>query len=560
MADTTSTINETEGQPSLAPVQPASPTGTIHAEVSSTSTDNNDGVESTTPTPSNAPTRTVQQSLQSSINRNNFSEEVGQVMGTLNSWWGGVKKQSASALTTLKADLDKTVSHAQADLEYLRTANIEVVRKDPAEYEAEQEAEKVKKAAARALQEEELKKKEKGKGKGKQVETIDTSGDNTSTSTTTGTGTGTATATNILNKLSSSTSQLQHSLQNTLQSTLAAASSNPALSNPTALRQQLAENLRLSSAKENLQLSMKQAEKLAEEYLKKSDQLLKDAEKWVEDAVKVIPPDGSDHQDRHMVSMGWDGSDFYSFSTSSPTTNQSSTISQSNNDVLFDSDGGKSKPISTLALAGSRKDALLRRLREDKDLLMVDPEGEGETEERKQEFKQWIEVHFESQKKELREKEEGNVGSIRMALVPEQLTDDQFWQRYLFHKYMIEAEERKRKALLQATTQEEETDDFNWDDEPESPSAPVIPVPIAAETTTSEVTPKVENDGRLPSTIPKSVTSASTSPRDSEESYDVVSDQGVKKPISLTSTTTNAAAPPAVPTSKDDDDEDSDWE
>lgn len=32
--------------------------------------------------------------------------------------------------------------------------------------------------------------------------------------------------------------------------------------------------------------------------------------------------------------------------------------------------------------------------------------------------------------------------------MPEQLTDEQFWQRYLFHKQMIEAEEEKRKAVL----------------------------------------------------------------------------------------------------------------
>lgn len=38
----------------------------------------------------------VQDMLQQSINRENFQEEVGQVMGTLNSWWGGVKKQVRS--------------------------------------------------------------------------------------------------------------------------------------------------------------------------------------------------------------------------------------------------------------------------------------------------------------------------------------------------------------------------------------------------------------------------------------------------------------------------------
>ncbi|WWC58000.1 uncharacterized protein I303_100535 [Kwoniella dejecticola CBS 10117] len=534
---TSTTASAVEPTASTTPPRPASPAETIHAPTS-TST-----VASETPAAAQssnaASTRTVQQALQQSINRNNFEEEVGQVMGTLNSWWGGVKKQSASALTTLKADIDKTVHQAQADLEYLRTANIEVVRKDPAEYAAEQEAEKAKKEAAKAAKEEEEKSKEKGKGKATDQ------GESSNTENTTS---------NLLNKLTSSTTQLQHTLQQTLHKTLDAASNNPNLSNPEVLRAKLAENLKISSAKENLQLSIQQAEKLAEEYLKKSEGFLKDAEKWVEDNVKVVPPDssfdGSD-EDKHMVSMGWDGSDFYSFSTSTPTAATSSK------EKIPSSDTGDRKTVSTLALAGSRKDALLRRLREDKELLMVDPAGQGETEERKQEFRAWVNEHFESQRKELREVEEGNVGGIRMELVPEHLTDEQFWQRYLFHKHMIEGEEKKRKALMQATTHESETDDFNWDDEPEE-----SPVSAAPQTTldsvtaqAAEATPKVENDGKMPSSSstapapPKALTSASTSPRDSEESYDVVSDQGnVKKPVVQASTPVNET------------DEDSDWE
>lgn len=37
-----------------------------------------------------------------------------------------------------------------------------------------------------------------------------------------------------------------------------------------------------------------------------------------------------------------------------------------------------------------------------------------------------------------------------LSSVPEYLTDEQFWQRYLFHKHMIEDEEQKRKLLLQS--------------------------------------------------------------------------------------------------------------
>ncbi|KAK8844648.1 hypothetical protein IAR55_006495 [Kwoniella newhampshirensis] len=464
---------------------------------------------------------TIQRAFQQSLNRENLEEEVGQVIGTLNSWWGGVKKQSASALSNIKADLDKTVSQAQADLEYLRTAKVEVIRKDSADFEAEQQAERAKKAAAKAVES-----KDKGKGKEKEGESVA----NTTTNA-------------FLNRLTSSTTQLQQSLQSTLQTTLAAAASNPALSNPAALRTQLAENLRLSSAKENLQLSVKQAEKLAEEYLRKSDQWVKDAERWVEDAVKVIPPEG---EESRLVSMGWDGGDWYSFSTSSSAPKPSSNINKS-----VDADvKSRSSSIPALALASSRKDALLRRLREDKELLLVDPEGQDETEERKEEFREWIEAHWAEQKTAGQEQEEGNVGAIRMDLVPEHLTDDQFWQRYLFHKHMIEAEEKKRKLLLQATQQDQQ-DDFDWDDEPDDSTSPNTVSIESAVSTGPETTPKIENDGRLPSsesdTVAKpaaSTTSASTSPRDSEESYDLVSDQGAK----------------AVKTAPPPDDDDSDWE
>ena len=142
------------------------------------------------------------------------------------------------------------------------------------------------------------------------------------------------------------------------------------------------------------------------------------------------------------------------------------------------------------------------------------------------------------------------IWSIANSLVPEHLTDEQFWQRYLFHKHNIEAEERKRKLLLQGrlsgtsgadtSATQEQPEDFNWDDE-EDPTSPTVAKPAAAERK-----PKVETDEKASPAQqpqPKAVaTSTSTSPRDSEESYDLVSDQGKEK-----------AAPPA-------DDDDSDWE
>lgn len=272
--------------------------------------------------------------------------------------------QSASAFTSLKEDIDKTVSQAQADLEYLRTAQVEIVRK--------KDTETTPKPPPTA---------DKGKG-----------ADNGPTSEAMAGAPHT-----LLDRLTSSTSQLQHTLQHTFQTTLASAAANPAISNPSQLRAQLAENLRLSSARENLQLSMKQAEKMAEDYLRKGDQWVKDAEKWMGDAVKVLPPDADD--DTRYVATSFDGGDFYSFSTSTPKTSTPTTTHQS-----------ELRPTA----AGSRKEGLLTRLREDKELLLVDPQGESETDQRRKEFRDWVTEEWPTSTG--KEAEIGHVGAIRMAL------------------------------------------------------------------------------------------------------------------------------------------------
>ena len=290
-------------------------------------------------------------------------------------------KQSTSALWSLKADVDKAVTQAQADLEHLKTTNIEIVQKDREAKDDTTPTEKSQSAVEQDI---------KGKGKARETDAPSATTEATSPSS------------NFLSRLTSSTTQLQATLQSTIQSTIASAQANPALSNPAQFRDQLAQNLHLDAARENLQMSMKQAEKLAEEYMKKGDQLVKDAEKWMGDAVKVVPPE---EQERRAAGMSWDGSDFYSFSTSTPTT----ASGESNRPQRQVSGVG-------LGLGGSRKDALLRRLREDKDLLLVDPESEEEMKERREEYRRWIQEKWEIAKKGEREQEEGNVGAVRMAL------------------------------------------------------------------------------------------------------------------------------------------------
>ena len=282
------------------------------------------------------------------------------------------------------------MTQAQADLEQLRTAKIEVVRKGPSPADTHREDFDVKGIP--------------NQGKEKDADVNLNAGTDSSFTPVLP-----PTPADIFNRLTSSTNQLQQSLQSTFQSTLASASSNPALANPSQLRAQLAENLRLSSAAENLQLSMKQAEKLAEEYMRKGDRWVKDAEKWVGDAVKVVPPGG---QETRHAGMSWDGSDWYSFSTSS--------IATSNIEKLDARSNKEKQPLQPfvrdMPLASSRKEALLRRLREDKELLLVDPAGEEETEERKDQFRKWIANDWPNVSSIARDPEEGQVGGIRMAL------------------------------------------------------------------------------------------------------------------------------------------------
>lgn len=428
-----------------------------------------------------------------------FEEEVGQVVKSLGSFWGGFKARSASTLTSLKSDLDKTVAQLETDLKQLQDTKVEVSSKTEEEWEAEQAAELEKAKAAKEAAAAEA--ATKAKGKEREEPTSPTLLSRIQLQSTT-----------LGSQFTSSTAQLQATLQSTLSSTLAKAKANPAL-DPTQIRNQLAENLRLSSAKENLTLSFQQAEKLAEEYLKKGGNLVRDAEaaaeKWVAENVQVVSPDT-------FIPMG--NGDLYMFSTSASAPPPTSTDTPR-------------ASLSVSALAGSRKEALLARLREDEALLLHDPAGETETQQRRDEFALWIADKWPEVS---RKEEEEHIGAIRMALVPEHLTDEVFWQRYLFHRDMIEAADAKRKELLEAAAGD---DEFNWD-EGDDEAEPAVTDSAQSATPTASVPAIAEIKEKDKASTP------ATSPRDSEESYDVVR--------------TSTAAPSAAHT--EDSDSDSDWE
>lgn len=322
----------------------------------------------------------------------------------------------------MQTQANKTYQQLQDDMKTLQETKVEVTAKDSAQWEAEQEEAKQKKAAAEAEAKAAAEAESsadaetdpsdpKGKGKARDEGPIADAE---------------ATARSLFSRLSTQTTALQSTLQNSLSTTLASARAS-GLDDPAALRARLAENLRLSE----LKLSLQQAEKLAEGYVAKgrgaAEAWAAEAERWVEENVKVVPPP------TNLPSGGFDAGEWYAFSTSAPATNPSTPRTDS--------------PAPGLGIAGSRKEALLARLRADTALLLVDPAAETESKERREEYAKWIRENAEKIPAE-KDKEVGNVGEIRMALVPEQLDDGEFWTRYLFHRDMIEEQEKRRKALL----------------------------------------------------------------------------------------------------------------
>jgi hypothetical protein len=264
-------------------------------------------------------------------------------------------------LQAARSDLDKTVKQAKEEYSRLQTQTVEVVRKEKA-HEPEIKAEADGPSTS-------------DKGKAKEVEA----------STEAPLATASAAASNLFAKLTSTSSAIQANLQQTLQATLDAHPNLP--TNPTRLRQTLAQNLHLASARENFDLSLKQAEKLAEEYLKKSEGFMSEAGEWVKEAVKVVPP--QDGEDRPGVV--WDGTDMYAFSTSATTSKSGNAPWERSASQLYTSASASPADRATM-----RKQALLRRLRSDKDLLLVNPAGEAETEERRAAFANFVTTQIEA--------------------------------------------------------------------------------------------------------------------------------------------------------------------
>ncbi|KAG8899486.1 hypothetical protein FRB99_006691 [Tulasnella sp. 403] len=495
-----------------------------------------------TPTPGNTGPGATTSSVQGAPGPS-LEEEVTQVFGQINRFWGGFKRQSVSAFEVARKDIGQRVGQAREEIGKFATPESTTITRDNSGA-----TEAGPSSSASTTTEEVPTSSSAPSDKGKQAEDPST-GETTSD---------TASTTPTQPSFNAFFSRLQHSLppqlapgsisqtlqtiQKQIQPTLANAST--AASQAAAQASQAASNVDMQQIRTSLSMNIQrmqdaplvaQAEKLAEEYRHKSEVLLKEAGEYLKDAVKVVPPDGSE---RNIL---WDGSDVWMYPSPIGTAGWGG------------SEEAKPRPSGEISYARvKRADALLARLKRDPEMLRLDPSKDATVEERYETYvKEEIEdkggldgeLWIEKIKEALAESEsDGEVlKATRDSLVPSEMTNEEFWNRYFFRVFQIQDEEEKRQALIAgAATQKDE--DFSWDDDDEdSPkeakgeatpedtkgkdkthyksdsSASAVAEPLSTSVTTL-LPPKEPHEN--PASGPSS---SAASPRESEESYDVVS-------------------------------------
>ena len=190
---------------------------------------------------------------------------------------------------------------------------------------------------------------------------------------------------NLQASLTTEANQINHnlttnlsSLQKTLSETIA---NNPSLNqinraNISTLSATIQSNLE----KAGTRIDFKQAEKLAEDYLKRGEDMLGEAAQqagsFLKDAVKVIPPEQAGGESGSYT-YSWDGTDVGIYGSADDEGRS--------NTVLFD----RSTAGNELSRSQYRLNALLRRLRSDVELLSQDPSAPGETKARREAFERF---------------------------------------------------------------------------------------------------------------------------------------------------------------------------
>ncbi|CAE6499292.1 unnamed protein product [Rhizoctonia solani] len=495
-----------------------------------------------------------------------LGEEVNEVIGQLGRFWGGFQKQSQAAFQHARKDLGSVVEAARKEASWLGN-NATAQRAAPSTSEA------ASKPADASGSEPPAPVAIDTKGKDKEVE------DDTATIKSSSPTAETAPATSISGTFFS---RLQANLPPqfapaaitaTLQSQLTTAQAQAG-----ALRTSLAANIQRIQQEQNVPISLAQAEKLAGEYVHRSEELLKGAGAFLKDAVDVIPAEGSSDT-RGVV---WDGSDIW----------------------MMPSPMAPGTPAPEMTAAGrplKHAEALLKRLKSDPEVLRVDPMASS-AKESYEKYLAGIDPNSTQWATRIREviadtsEDSDALLATKEKLVPESITEDEFWKRYFFRVQQINEDEEKRKLILEAPTQSD--DDFSWedDDKPSSPTdtgkhsttqasfsvtsslPPTHPSTSTAtlKTSTNDLEPPstsaAESATTLTPTGPGSrsasqilvahsgVSTSNTSPRESESSFDVVSASSSVAGMNADASDKKTVSGDNTKVEKKDDSDDSDWE
>ncbi|KAF8530533.1 hypothetical protein BU17DRAFT_35641 [Hysterangium stoloniferum] len=469
-----------------------------------------------------------------------LNDEVTQVFGQLGRFWGGVRKQSQSAFESARKDFGDVVSQAQKELGKLATvpnneSSGSVLSEAPDE---------------------------------NPVENSKASMDNVSETTiSSSTSTQVSSSESFLSRLQGSlppnltptalSSTLQRHLPDNLQQGLHL---DNATANFAQLRATLTENIQRVQQGTTVQ----QAERLAEQYMSRGEAFLKEAGEFLKDAVKVVPPEEADN----TPGVLWDGTDVWPLQTSL-TSGPSRKGKDKESNVIF----------SIPRAAGKRADALLRKLRSNPEDVRKDPDSDedGALRDMWTYFLHDVETNGgtsgEVWNKRISDALDGHdtdedikaLTSLRDELVPAEMTTETFWTRYFFRVHQIEREEEKRKALVAATGDDE--DDFTWEDEEDEGllstsrdenATPITTRPSATPTSAAFESKAERQIEQLPVPISTPSSTSQTpvcvSPRESEDSYDVVSSGNVS------STGGRGSESKGKGQSKNEDGDDSDWE
>ncbi|EKM81068.1 hypothetical protein AGABI1DRAFT_119598 [Agaricus bisporus var. burnettii JB137-S8] len=466
-----------------------------------------------------------------------LNEEVNQVIGQLGRFWGGFRKQSQTVLETARRDIGDVVTQAQKELTKLANTAAE-------EPNTERET---RRSSSREYEEE-------ATPMSASVSTIQ--GTSSTDSSTESSG-----HANVQPQPGSNTQTLFSRLQSALPPNVLSTVQNHI---PESIKN-ASENVDLTQIRMNLLSEVQRIQGVtraqAEEYAHKSEALLreavKEAQEVFKDAVKVIPPEGSSASSASATSgLIWDGTDMWTLSGVAETNSDAA-------DADASSGKGKGKSVDSGAAAvATRAEALLRRLKHDPVFVRVDPGVDGTT---KDKYTAWIKNEVVSKggfageewrtviSKSLDDSIDGQaLTSLKDVLVPSELAEQEFWQRFFFRVHQIKEEEEKRKALLQANTESE--DEFDWDDE-DSEHEDENKGEVTKEATPAQdkSMATINNPGLAP---PSSTTSTRES---SLDSFDVVSSANAS--VSGDRRTQHVkAAEKDDDEDEDEDEDDSDWE